>query len=31
MSDDTIRTARCLCGALTATARSEPASVYLCA
>jgi hypothetical protein len=27
----TSRTARCLCGALTATARGEPATVYLCA
>lgn len=25
------RIARCLCGALTATARGEPASAYLCA
>jgi hypothetical protein len=26
-----VRTARCLCGALTATVRGAPASVYLCA
>jgi hypothetical protein len=31
MADGTLRKARCLCGALTATVRGAPASVYLCA
>lgn len=31
MASGRTRTARCLCGALTATARGEPAHVYLCA